>query len=304
MHKDNLHLSDYIPGYRLQQLVELALDEDLGRGDVTTDFLVPADVRAKARLRSRNKGVIAGLDVASTVFCTVDQRAAFEGLVGDGDVVASNQELALISGDARSLLRAERVALNFLQRLSGIATLTSRYVEAVRGTRARIVDTRKTTPGLRALEKYAVRAGGGFNHRRDLSDAVMIKDNHIAVITSQGLSVADAVNEARESLPHTLKIEIEVDRLDQIPEALAARADIILLDNMTVPDLRQAVSIIDGRALTEASGGVRLETISEIAATGVDVISVGALTHSAPAMDIGFDFEIETVGDPSSRQRA
>jgi nicotinate-nucleotide pyrophosphorylase (carboxylating) len=303
MSKRNLRLFDYITEYRLQQLVELALDEDLGRGDVTSDFLVPPDVIVSARLRSRCKGVIAGIDIASTVFKTVDQRVDFAALVADGDAVASNQELALISGDARSLLRAERVALNFLQRLSGIATLTSSYVEALRGTRARIVDTRKTTPGLRPLEKYAVRAGGGFNHRRDLSDAVMIKDNHIAVINSQGLSLAAAVKEARKSLPHTLKIEIEVDRLDQIPEALAAGADIILLDNMTAPDLRQAVSMIDGRALTEASGGVRLETISEIAATGVDVISVGALTHSAPAMDIGLDFEIETVEDPSSRQR-
>jgi nicotinate-nucleotide pyrophosphorylase (carboxylating) len=225
MSKRNLRLVDYITEYRLQQLVELALDEDLGRGDVTSDFLVPPDVIVSARLRSRCKGVIAGIDIASTVFKTVDQRVDFAALVADGDAVASNQELALISGDARSLLRAERVALNFLQRLSGIATLTSSYVEALRGTRARIVDTRKTTPGLRPLEKYAVRAGGGFNHRRDLSDAVMIKDNHIAVINSQGLSLAAAVKEARKSLPHTLKIEIEVDRLDQIPEALAAGAD-------------------------------------------------------------------------------
>jgi len=224
-------------------------------------------------------------------------------LVGDGDAVAPGQELGVVSGPARSVLRGERVALNFLQRLSGIATLTSRYVEAVRGTRARIVDTRKTTPGLRSLEKYAVRAGGGFNHRRDLSDAMMIKDNHLAVIRALGLSLTEAIKQARESLPHTLKIEIEVDRLDQIPEALAAGADIILLDNMSTEDLRRAVAMIDGRAMTEASGGVNLGTISEIAATGVDVISVGALTHSAPALDIGLDFEVEAVQGLTSPRR-
>jgi nicotinate-nucleotide pyrophosphorylase (carboxylating) len=187
------------------------------------------------------------------------------------------------------------VALNFVQRLSGIATLTSRYVDAVRGTRARITDTRKTTPGLRALEKYAVRAGGGFNHRRDLSDAMMIKDNHLAVIAARGLSLTEAVTVARESMAHVLKIEIEVDRLDQIAEALAAGADIILLDNMCPADLAEAVTMINGRAITEASGGVSLGNVSEIAATGVDLISVGALTHSAPSLDIGLDVDIVQV---------
>jgi nicotinate-nucleotide pyrophosphorylase (carboxylating) len=182
-----------------------------------------------------------------------------------------------------------------LQRLSGIATLTFHYVEAVRGTRARIVDTRKTTPGLRAIEKYAVRAGGGFNHRRDLSDAMMIKDNHLAVIAARGLSIHEAVASARKLLPHTLKVEIEVDRLDQIAEAIAAGADIILLDNMSPADLGKAVTMIDGRAITEASGGVSLETVSEIAATGVDVISVGALTHSAPSLDMGLEVDIVQV---------
>jgi nicotinate-nucleotide pyrophosphorylase (carboxylating) len=181
--------------------------------------------------------------------------------------------------------------------LSGIASLTSRYVHAVEDTRVRVVDTRKTTPGLRSLEKYAVRAGGGFNHRRDLSDAMMIKDNHLAVIGAFGLTLDQAITQARGSLPHTLKIEIEVDRLDQIAAALAARPDIILLDNMSIADLRRAVASIDGRATTEASGGVNLETISEIAATGVDLISVGALTHSAPALDIGLDFEVDSRQD-------
>ncbi|MEK6286048.1 MAG: carboxylating nicotinate-nucleotide diphosphorylase [Acidobacteriota bacterium] len=292
MSKGELRLSDYMTESGLRRLVERALEEDLGRGDITSDLLVPSDVTTKAVLRSRGQGVIAGLDVAAMVFASVDAQVHFAALITDGDAVVPGQELAVISGAARSLLRAERVALNFLQRLSGIATLTSRYEEAVRGTRARIVDTRKTTPGLRSLEKYAVRAGGGFNHRRDLSDAMMIKDNHLAVIEALGLSLSEAIKQARESLPHTLKIEIEVDRLDQISEALAAGADIVLLDNMSIEDLRRAVAMIDGRAMTEASGGVNLRTISEIAATGVDVISVGALTHSAPALDIGLDFEV------------
>jgi len=277
----------------LRRLVEAALEEDLGRGDVTSDLLVPSDVAARAVLRSRGLGVIAGLDVAATVFDVADAQIQFAALIGDGDAVTPGQELGVVSGAARSLLRAERVALNFLQRLSGIATLTSRYVDAIRGTRARIVDTRKTTPGLRSLEKYAVRAGGGFNHRRDLSDAMMIKDNHLAVIGALGLSLCEAITQARPSLPHTMKIEIEVDRLAQIPEALAAGADIILLDNMSTEDLASAVALIDGRATTEASGGVNLGTISEIVATGVDVISVGALTDSAPALDIGLDFEVQ-----------
>jgi len=300
--KRNLRLSDYMTESGLRRLVEQALEEDLGRGDVTSDLLVPSDVAARAVLRSRGQGVIAGLDVAAMVFDVADAQIHFAALIGDGDLVAPGQELGVVSGAARSLLRAERVALNFLQRLSGIATLTSRYADAIRGTRARIVDTRKTTPGLRSLEKYAVRAGGGFNHRRDLSDAMMIKDNHLAVIGALGLSLCEAIAQARQSLPHTMKIEIEVDRLEQIPEALAAGADIILLDNMSTEDLTRAVALIDGRATTEASGGVNLGTISEIAATGVDVISVGALTHSAPALDIGLDFEVEqAVEKPTYR---
>jgi nicotinate-nucleotide pyrophosphorylase (carboxylating) len=303
MSKGELRLSDYMTESALRQLVERALEEDLGRGDVTSDLLVPSDVAAQAVLRSRGQGVIAGLGVAAMVFAAVDVQVRSSALVGDGDAVAPGQELGVISGPARSVLRAERIALNFLQRLSGIATLTSRYVEAVRGTRARIVDTRKTTPGLRSLEKYAVRAGGGFNHRRDLSHAMMIKDNHLAVIGALGLSLTEAIKRARESLPHTLKIEIEVDRLDQIREALAAGADIILLDNMSTEDLSRAVAAINGRAIIEASGGVNLGTISEIAATGVDVISVGALTHSAPALDIGLDFEVEAVQGLTSPRR-
>lgn len=290
-----VRLSDFITGSALRRLVERALEEDLGRGDVTSDLLIPPNVEARAVLRARVSGVIAGLDIARLVFELVDVDARFTALAADGSVVSRDQDLAIVSGAARSLLRAERVALNFLQRLSGIATMTLRYVEAVRGTRARIVDTRKTTPGLRAIERYAVRAGGGFNHRRDLSDAMMIKDNHFAVLAARGLSLREAVAIARESLGHTLKVEIEVDRLDQIAEAIAAGADIILLDNISPGDLGKAVTMINGRAVTEASGGVSLETVSEIAATGVDVISVGALTHSAPSLDIGLDVDIVPV---------
>ena len=292
MSKTELRVFDYLTEYGLRELVARALEEDLGRGDVTSDLLIPSDAAARAVFRSRSHGVIAGLDVVAMVFDVVDAQAQFKASVPEGASVVPGQEIGVVSGAARSVLRAERVALNFLQRLSGIATLTSRHVEGVRGTRARIVDTRKTTPGLRPLEKYAVRAGGGLNHRRDLSDAMLIKDNHLAVIGALGLSLGEAIRNARESLPHTLKIEVEVDRFEQIAEALGAGADIILLDNMSTEDLRRAVKFINGRAVTEASGGVNLESISQIAATGVDVISVGALTHSAPALDIGLDFEV------------
>lgn len=303
MSNGSLRISDYISGSGLRRLVERALEEDIGRGDITSDLLIPAGAVARAVLRSRTDGVMAGLDVAATVFAVVDARLDFSALIADGATVAPGEEIGVVSGAARSVLRGERVALNFLQRLSGIATLTSRYVKAVRGTRSRVVDTRKTTPGLRSLEKYAVRAGGGFNHRRDLSDTMMIKDNHLAVIGALGLSVSDAIRQARLSLPHTSKIEIEVERLDQIPEALEAGADIILLDNMSTEDLRKAVLLISGRATTEASGGVTLATISEIAKTGVDVISVGALTHSAPALDIGLDFEVDALQAPAVSHR-
>lgn len=296
MNNGEIRLSDFMTASALRRLVEAALEEDLGRGDVTTDLLIPSTALARGIFRSRSDGVIAGVEVAALVFEVTDPGVRFESLTKDGSTIVPGQALAEVSGSARSLLRAERIALNFLQRLSGVATLTSRYVAAIRGNRARVVDTRKTTPGLRSLERYAVRAGGGFNHRRDLGDAMLIKDNHLAVISSAGLSIGEAIKQARRSLPHTTKIELELDRLDQIPEALAAEVDIILLDNMSVEDLRKAVAMIDGQALIEASGGISLATISEIAATGVDLISVGALTHSAPALDIGLDFELENHG--------
>jgi len=284
-------LSHFLSPDALRRLVSAALDEDLGRGDLTSDALVPPEVQLAAALRSRGAGTIAGLAVAELVFELVDPAVGWRASVDDGATVERGAELALLNGPARSILRAERVALNFLQRLSGIATLTARYVAAVSGTRARIVDTRKTTPGLRALERYAVRLGGGNNHRRDLGDAVMVKDNHLQAIAARGLTLAQAIQQARRVWPHTVKIEVEVDRLEQIDAALEAGADIVLLDNMPPQELRRAVELIGGRALSEASGGVTLDTVAAIAASGVDIVSVGALTHTAPALDIGLDVD-------------
>lgn len=287
-----IDITHYISRAELARLVGSALDEDLGRGDLTSDLLIPQNLQATAVFRTRSAGIVAGLNVAGLAFQLCDEQITFEQLVEEGVAVEPGQNLAVVRGSARSLLRGERVALNFAQRLSGIASLTAQYVAAVRGGNARIVDTRKTTPGLRALEKYAVRAGGGRNHRRDLGDAVMIKDNHLVAIAKRGISLPQAVAAMRAELPHTTKIEIEVDRLDQIALALEAGADIILLDNMSPTQLREAVKLIDGRALVEASGGINLQTVAAIASSGVDIISVGALTHSAPALDIGLDMEL------------
>jgi nicotinate-nucleotide pyrophosphorylase (carboxylating) len=290
-----VQLAHYLTPLELERLVERALAEDLGRGDITSDLLVPSTVQATAVFRARRAGVVAGIDVAACVYRQVDPDLRFVAQVEDGSAVTPDQPIASVTGSARSLLRGERVALNFMQRLSGIASLTARYVAAVSGTRARIVDTRKTTPGLRALEKYAVRSGGGHNHRRDLSDMMLVKDNHLVALRAAGLTLPDAIDLARQALPHSIKIEVEVDRVDQIPAALTARADVILLDNMDPPTLRAAVELIGGRALTEASGGVSLDTVRGLAEAGVDLISVGALTHSAPALDIGLDFVWETA---------
>lgn len=272
----------------LARIIEFALAEDIHTGDITTDTVVPSGRPALARLIAKEAMTIAGLDVARQVFLAVDPSIRFSPRAADGDVVAVGTVMAEVAGDAAALLKGERVALNFLQRLSGIATMTSRYVAAVAGTGARIVDTRKTTPGLRMLEKYAVRVGGGTNHRTGLYDGVLIKENHIAAAGG----IMEAVRRARQGIPHTIKIEVETETLDQVREALAAAADIIMLDNMDNSAMREAVTIIGGRALVEASGGVRLETVRAIAETGVDIISVGALTHSAPAMDISMLLEV------------
>jgi nicotinate-nucleotide pyrophosphorylase (carboxylating) len=278
----------------IERVVLMALDEDAPWGDLTGETLIPADATATAELVAREPGVLSGARVLDAAFRLVDPRIAVEVLVADGDRFAAGDVLARVHGPARGILRAERVALNLVQRMSGVATLTARYVEAVEGTGARIVDTRKTTPGLRSLERQAVRDGGGRNHRRSLSDAVMAKDNHLAVLTAGGADLATALRAARERMPHTAHLEVEVDRLDQIAPVLAGGADTVMLDNFTVDELRAGVELIAGRAIVEASGGVSLDTVAAIAATGVDVISVGALTHSARALDLGLDVVIET----------
>lgn len=272
-------------------LIDLALAEDIGAGDVTTAATIQPGARASGVMLAKSPGVLSGLEVAAAVFRRVDPSVRFTPLVADGDRVADRQPLAEVEGPAASLLIGERTALNLVQRLSGVATLTARFVEAVAGTGARIVDTRKTTPGMRWLEKAAVRHGGGSNHRYNLADGVLIKDNHLAAVGGPD-RVARAVHLARERVPHGLKVEVEVTTLDELDEALAAGADIVLLDNMDIPTLAEAVRRTAGRALLEASGGVTLERVRAIAETGVDLISVGALTHSAGSLDISLDFAI------------
>lgn len=273
--------------FEIDRIIETALQEDIGLGDVTTLATVQQGTVGRAELVAKEDFVLAGLDVAGRVFHLLDGKIAFEKIQEDGCRVSRGQVLAWLKGDAAILLQGERVALNLLQRMSGVATLTARFVQAVEGTSAVIVDTRKTTPGLRLLEKYAVRIGGGRNHRTSLYDGVLIKENHIAAAGGIELAVA----RARQRAPHTLKIEIETRDMDEVRQALAASADIILLDNMNADELREAVKLIDGRALTEASGGVNLKTVRAIAETGVDLISVGALTHSYRAVDISLLFQ-------------
>ncbi len=273
--------------FELDRIIRTALQEDIGLGDITTLATVTPGTKARAELVAKEDFVLSGLDVARQVFLCLDREIAFEKLQDDGRRVRRGEVLAWIKGDAALLLQGERVALNLLQRMSGIATLTAAFVQAVEGTRVRLVDTRKTTPGLRSLEKYAVRSGGGHNHRTSLYDGVLIKENHIAA--AGGLTVA--VERARQYAPHTLRIEVETQNLAEVQEAVAAGADIVLLDNMDCATLRQAVELVAGRALTEASGGVNLETVRAIAETGVDLISVGALTHSYRAADISMLFQ-------------
>ncbi|WP_175985858.1 carboxylating nicotinate-nucleotide diphosphorylase [Microbacterium tenebrionis] len=276
----------------LTRVVGAALDEDAPWGDLTSTTLLPADAEAVADLTAREPGVFSGGDVFAAAFSLTDPSLTVDVHVGDGDEFAPGDVLATVTGSARSILTAERVALNFTQRMSGIATLTSQYVRAIEGTSARIADTRKTTPGLRAFERHAVASGGGRNHRFSLSDAVMAKDNHLAVLQSAGGDVAEALRNALAQLPHTTHVVIEVDRLDQIETVLAGGAHTVLLDNFSLDDLRAGVALIGDRATIEASGGVDLETVRAIAETGVDVISVGALTHSARALDLGLDVRI------------
>jgi len=275
-----------LPDLLIEPIVRAALAEDLGRaGDITGEACIDADARMSVVFAARRAGVVAGLACARLAIHALDPSARFDAIARDGEAVAPGDKLARVDGNARALLAAERVALNLMGRLSGVASLTAAYVAEIAGTRAHIIDTRKTTPGLRALEKYAVRCGGGANHRFGLDDAVLIKDNHVAACGGVGR----ALERARGRVGHMVKIEVEVDRLDQLREALAHMPDVIMLDNFSLADLREAVVLTAGRVTLEASGGVDLTTVRAIAETGVDLISVGALTHSAPVLDIGLD---------------
>jgi len=283
-----------LPNIMIEPLVRAALLEDLGRaGDITTDAIVPAEARANTALVARQAGVVAGLDLALLVFKLVDPSIVASIKRLDGNRLSPGDVIATVTGPARGILSGERVALNYLCHLSGIATATASIVEAVRGHRARITCTRKTIPGLRAVQKYAVRVGGGANHRFGLDDAVLIKDNHIAVAGG----IKPAIERARSAVGHLIKIEIEVDTLVQLEEALAAGANAVLLDNMPPDDLRRAVAMVAGRAVTEASGRITPATAPSIAATGVDLISIGWLTHSSSALDIGLDHLDTRVGN-------
>jgi nicotinate-nucleotide pyrophosphorylase (carboxylating) len=277
--------------HAVQSVVRAALLEDAPWGDITSQTLIPPDARIEAQLTAREDGILCGEEVfTAAMSLTGPITTSFS--IHDGQRFSKNAVLATVRGPAQAVLQAERVALNFVQRLSGIATLTAKYVAETVGTKARIVDTRKTTPGLRLLERYAVRCGGGHNHRFSLSDALLAKDNHLAALTGNGAhDLTQALRAAFAPLPHTTHREVEVDRPDQIEAVLAAGVDTIMLDNFTVDELRAAVHQIAGRALIEASGGITLEKVHAIAATGVDLISVGALTHSAPALDLGLDIE-------------
>ena len=279
-----------LPQCAVDRLVRLALEEDAPWGDITSQTLLPADAHVSASLVAREPGILAGSQLFTAAMHLTDPAINVHFTHGDAQPFAAGDVLATAAGPARAVLQAERVALNLVQRLSGIATLTALFVEGTQGTKARIVDTRKTTPGLRLFERYAVRCGGGGNHRYSLSDAMLVKDNHLAVLASSGeYDLTEALKHARATLSHTTHLEVEVDHPDQIEPVLAAGVDTILLDNFTLDQLRSAVQQIGGRALAEASGNVRLDTVHAIAETGVDLISAGALTHSVRSLDLGLD---------------
>lgn len=270
------------------QIIDIALNEDVGTGDITTETTIPADKKAFGRFIAKENMIICGLEVAELVFHKVDETIKFSANCKDGDFIEKGFVIAEVSGNARNVLTGERTALNLMQRMTGVATRTNEAVKCVEGTNAKIADTRKTTPGLRVLEKYAVRVGGGSNHRFNLADGILIKDNHIAV--SGG--IINAVKNARVAAPHTIKIEVEVENKEQLAEALEAKADIIMLDNMTNEEMAECVKIVDGRAMLEASGNMGDKDLYAVAKTGVDIISIGALTHSVKAADISLKFTI------------
>jgi nicotinate-nucleotide pyrophosphorylase (carboxylating) len=277
----------------LQALIDRALQEDLAIGDPTTDGLVPPDLPGRGLVFAKGGGVLCGAPVAAMVFQRVDPSLRVEQVLRDGDRLERGSAILRLRGSAASMLKAERVAVNFLQHLSGVATETARYVERVQGLPVRIVDTRKTVPGIRALQKYAVHVGGGGNHRKNLGDGILIKDNHLAVLRASGKPLREIVRQAVATASHTIKVEVEVTTLDEVREALEGGAHVLLLDNMSVEQMRQAVALVNGRAAVEASGGITLDTVRAVAETGVDLISVGALTHSVKALDISMDVELD-----------
>ena len=273
------------------RLVDASLSEDQAFNDPTTEALVPPDVRGVGMVRAKAEGALAGTDVAMAVFKRLDPDLTTQTLLEDGSTLSPGDDIARLEGAAASILRAERIALNFLQRMSGIATATRQYARAVEGSKSRIVDTRKTVPGLRYLDKYAVRMGGGYNHRLNLADGVLIKDNHIQALRSRGMELKEIIQLALSRASHTIKVEVEVETLEEVKQAVEAGAHIIMLDNMNVDTMRRAVELIQGRAVVEASGGITIDTVRQVAETGVDLISIGGLTHSAEALDISLDLE-------------
>ena len=275
----------------VHRLIDSALSEDQTFNDPTTQALVPPEIRGVGMLRAKAHGILAGVDVAAAVFQRVDAALDMRTLMADGSTLVPGDDIASVEGPAGSILRAERIALNFMQRMSGIASETNRYVQAVQGCRSRIVDTRKTAPGMRFLDKYAVRMGGGYNHRLNLADVILIKDNHIQALRSQELSLTEIIQLALARASHTIKVEVEVETLEETKEAVEAGAHIIMLDNMSPDLMRQAMELIDGRAVVEASGGITMGTVRAVAETGVDLISIGGLTHSPTALDISLDLE-------------
>jgi len=275
----------------MERLIELAIMEDYSAGDATTEALISPDIGGKATIVSDESGVLAGLDIALEVFHKMAPDVKTERLLSDGDFLETGSRIANIQGPLGSILTTERTSLNFLRKLSGVATETSKYVNAIKGTNATIIDTRKTTPGFRSLQKYAVRMGGGTNHRQNLGDGILIKDNHIRTLALEGMSLKDVIKKAHANASHTIKIEVEVEDLAQVKEALESGAQIILLDNMTPNEMGKAVALCGGKAITEASGGINLSSVRAAAESGVDLISVGALTHSAPDLDLSLDIE-------------
>ena len=275
----------------ISKLIDLAIQEDYCMGDATTEALIPDNADGTATIVADMDGILAGIDVALEIFTRMSQETETIKLVNDGNHLIKGQKIAVINGKLSSILTAERTSLNFLRKLSGVATETNKYVKAVEHTRAKIVDTRKTTPGFRLLEKYAVRTGGGHNHRHNLGDGILIKENHTRTLKSEGMTLTDIIQKARNNAPHTIKIEVEVEDLLQFEEAIEAKAELILLDNMSLPDMTKAVNLCKGRALLEASGGINLQSVSDVANTGVDLISIGALTHSSPDLDLSLDID-------------